>query len=125
MEPEDTDELRRRAAAHAPGLESVDMDPVAILRQWAEQVRRFTRSTAVDSDDYSSPFCVAQRFRAVCREHGPFEVAAAVGAPQNVDPERDLRTISYLLAHKTASEDVLEICVEQGIYGLREWLEAR
>ena len=67
---------------------------------------------------------LASRFRVYCAEYGPDRVLAEIGAAQEVDAE-NLRLVAYLFAHKVARDDAIELCVEQGIFGFQEWLEAR
>lgn len=68
----------------------------------------------------AEPQVLAERFRAQCAEHGPWEIAAAIGAPPNCN---DLRFIAYLLAHAVGPGDALDLCVERGVGGLEEWLD--
>jgi hypothetical protein len=111
---------RRPAEPPVPSLGSASMDRVRISRL----VRSVFRPQTTNLLPPATVRDLALRFRAYCREAGPHEILAAIGAPSEVDGA-DLRTVAYLFAHTVAREDAIELCVEQGIYGFQEWLEAR
>lgn len=62
----------------------------------------------------------ADLFREICADHGPYEIAAAVGAPLEVGD--DLRLIAYLFAASVCESDVRDACVESGRVGFEEHL---
>lgn len=104
--------LTIRCCCVLPPMAPVESPPVS-LRKLLRRVRRFS-----STPEFVTPRVVALRFRSECATYGPHEIAAAVGAPAEVE---GLREISYLFAHAVAPGEALELCVEQGILGFHEW----
>lgn len=111
---------------HREDLDLGAMDRAAKIFRFALAVRRFSSPAGGDPPEYPSVQWVAQRFRSICADEGPFEAAAAVHLPGDMAPdvEPGLRFTAYLLAHATACDDALELCVEQGVLGFDDWLRA-
>ena len=94
---------------------------VAIKDLWRRLISNGAPTTHEPVPDFSSIRRVALRFRAECAAHGPHEFAAALGMVPEVE---DLRLIAYLAAHACVEDQrAIELAVEQGIYGLQEWLD--
>lgn len=76
------------------------------------------------AEEYDSPKVIALRTRALCAEHGPHELAAAIGAPAEVTHPR---FIAYLLAASALEdeENTRELAVEQAVLGFEDWKTQR
>lgn len=98
--------------------------PDVNLREWASRLVRVKGEGLRPAQEITEPRVIALRFRSECAEHGPYQIAAAINAPTLVcDIPDELRFISYLFAAAVAPDHVKELCTEQGIYGLQEWLD--
>lgn len=80
-------------------------------------LRKWLRSTARLPPSPTPPASVADTFRELCRDFGPHEIAAGIGAPSETS---DLRMIAYLFAHAACPEESIDTCVEAGLLGLQE-----
>lgn len=92
------------------------------IRKLCRQAFRFG-AAAADPEappefEYDSPEVIALRTRQLCREHGPHEIAAAIGAPPEVSHPR---FIAYLLVTATELPDeAREPAIEQAVLGFAE-----
>lgn len=82
-------------------------------------LRKWLRSTARLPPAKTPPASVADTFRGLCRDFGPHEIAAGIGAPSETS---DLRMIAYLFAHAACPAECIDECVEAGLLGLQEYL---
>ena len=92
-----------------------------LLRRLARQAMHFIDGPA---EGYDAPRIIALRTRTLCAEHGPHEIAAAIGAPPEVTHPR---FIAYLLAASALNdeENTRELAVEQAVRGFEEWKAQR
>lgn len=92
------------------------------IRKLARYALRFGAAaadpTAPPEEEYDSPEVIAARTRQLCREHGIHEIAAAIGAPPDVEHPR---FIAYLLVSATELPDeARELAIQAALLGFAE-----